>query len=36
LCGANHGFMPIAVRVVSVKEYISVLKTALPVVKKAA
>jgi len=34
LCGANHGFMPIVVRVVSVKEYISVLKTALPNLKK--
>jgi len=35
LCGANHGFMPIAVRVVSVKEYISVLKTALPTFKNS-
>jgi cytochrome c oxidase subunit 2 len=26
LCGVNHGFMPIAVRVVSLKEYISWLK----------
>jgi len=27
LCGANHGFMPVAVKIVPISEYITVLKT---------